>query len=118
MKKLLFILTIILLVLSSSSFAEPFHHMDFYTGNIYLANEETSSVIIKNVRKQNGFMAEEIAFNLEYSDLPVIADNMFSKNGERLSFETINTYFLDQRITFIAAGNSEKIKILYMEFID
>ncbi len=118
MKKLCFILTLILLTLQVSAFAEPFHNIDFYTGNIYLANEETSSVIIKNVRKQNSFTAEEIAFSLEYTDLPIIAENIFSKSGERLSFETVNTYFLDQRITFIAAGNSEKIKILYMEFID
>ncbi len=118
MKKLCLILTLIILILSTSAFCEPFHHMDFYVGNIYLANEETNSVIIKNVRKQNGFMAEEIAFDLEYTDISIIAENIFSKNGERLSFETINTYLLDQRVTFIAAGNSEKIKILYMEFID
>ena len=114
MKKFCLFLTLIILTLSSSAFAELFHNMDFYTGNLYLANDETSSVIIKNVRKQNAFMAEEIAFSLEYTDLPIIAENIFSKDGERLSFETINTYLLDQRVTFIAAGNSEKIKILYM----
>lgn len=118
MKKLCLVLTLILLLVSASVFAEPFHNMDFYTGNIYLANDETSSVIIKNVRKQNGFIAGEITFSLEYTDLPIIAENIFSKDGEHLSFETINTYLLDQRVTFIAAGNSEKIKILYMEFID
>ena len=118
MKKLFLVLTLILLIVQCSVFAEPFHNMDFYMGNIYLANEETGSVIIKNVRKQNAFMAEEIAFSLEYTDLPIIAQNIFSKDGERLSFETINTYLLDQRVTFIAAGNSEKIKILYMEFIN
>ncbi len=118
MKKLCLFLTLILLLVHASAFAEPFHNMDFYTGNIYLANEETNSVIIKNVRKQNSFIAEEIPFSIEYTDLPIIGQNMFSKDGERLSFETINTYLLDQRVTFIAAGNSEKIKILYMEFID
>lgn len=118
MKKLYVILTLILLIVQGYAFCEPFHNIDFYVGNIYLANEETSSVIIKNVRKQNSFMAEEIAFSLEYTDLPIIGQNIFSKDGERLSFETVNTYLLDQRITFIAAGNSEKIKILYMEFID
>ena len=113
------VLVVIMLMPATNSFAvTQYFSMDFYTGNIYLANDETNSVIIKNVRKNNYLIAEEPDIGLEYSDLPIIKENVFSKNGEKLSFDTINTYLLDQKVSFIVARGPAKVRILYMEFTD
>ena len=122
LKKLIItILTAVLVLLSGQAlcFAQGediFMSYDFYTGTVYLVNDETSSVIFQNVKKFNLNGTGENALELEYSDLPVIKDNVFSAQGEKLSFDTINTYLLDQKVIFMAARNPERIKIIYMEF--
>lgn len=122
-KKFMLFFTALNLVLGGQAvcFAENggiFQSYDFYTATVYLVNDETNSVIFRNVKKYNLNGTGENALELEYSDLPVIKDNIFSAKGERLSFDTVNTYMLDQKVVFMAARNPERIKIIYMEFTE
>lgn len=122
LKRCLGLSLIFLLIMGQAiGFAETddiFRSYNFYTGNVYLMNDEGNSVILRNVKKNNGYGAEEAALELEYSDTSIIKENIFSSSGERLSFETINTYLLDSKVVFLAARNAQRIRILYMEFCD
>jgi len=95
---------------------EPFTAYNFYTGNVYLMNDENYSVILRNVKKSNAFGTEQFVPSLEYIELSIIMDNIFSAAGNKLSFEQINTYLLDQKVEFLVAENQHRVKVVYMEF--
>lgn len=114
----LFIISIYLLS-SISVFAVPpenqFFDYKLYTGTIWLLNDETNCVILQNVKTKNDFGVEKNALELEYKEIPIVPQNIFFSDGEQLSFETVNAYMLDRKVTFIAARNAYYYKVLYME---
>lgn len=120
-KKLILVLLAAAL-LPVSAFAENedrlFYEYRFYTGTVYLLNDESSGVILQNVRKKNAYGAEEVARELEYNEFKIIPDNIYSATGEKLSFSQVNSYLLDARVKFLAAKSNSGIKIIYMKFLD
>ena len=85
--------------------------------NVYLANDHNESLILRNVRRNNGYGSTEAVLPLEYTELSVIKENIFSKEGKCLTFDEINTYLLDQKIVFLVASNQYGYKLLYVEFV-
>lgn len=112
-------ITLIFLLSGINAYAVPvenqFFDYMFCTGTVWLLNDETNCVILQNVKTKNSFGVEENVMELEYKEIPIISQNIFFSDGEQLSFETVNTYMLDRKVSFIAARNAYYYKVLYME---
>lgn len=106
-------------LLSGTAFAVSedriFRGFKMYTGTVWLLNDENNTVILQNVKTKNAYGKEELVPDLEYKAISIIPQNIFSKEGKALSFETVNAYLLDSKVTFVAAVNAYEYKVLYME---
>lgn len=119
-KKLISAVAAAVLCFSTGFCAEEdrlFYEYKFYTATVYLLNPDGGGVILQNVRKKNSYGTEELAPELEYNEFKIIPDNIYSADGEKLSFSQVNSYLLDSKVSVLAAKNKTGIKIIYMKFL-
>lgn len=118
-KRFFAVFIVIAIMLSSNAFAlgedMVFGGFKMYTGTVWLLNDEDNTVILQNVKTKNVYGQDILSQELEYKAISIIPQNIFDKNGNPLSFETINGNLLDSKVIFIAAVNAYEHKVLYME---
>lgn len=118
-KRILAALILVTFLLSGSVFAvgedRLFGGFKMYTGTVWLVNDEDNTVILQNVKTKNIYGQEVIVPDLIYKAISIIPQNIFYKDGQPLSFDAINDYLLDSKVTFVAAVNAYEYKVLYME---
>ena len=118
-KRILAALILVTFLMSGSVFAvgedRLFGGFKMYTGTVWLVNDEDNTVILQNVKTKNIYGQEMIVPDLIYKAISIIPQNIFYKDGQPLSFDAINDYLLDSKVTFVAAVNAYEYKVLYME---
>ncbi len=123
MKKKLFCVIAAITVIFQSTLtfaADPkliFNDVKYYNARIYVCDTQNKQAILVNVVPLHGSYNINYTRDLEYNAISLCSGNIFNSNGEKLSMEQVNGYFLDSRVKVLIGKNGYGNRILSMEFL-